>query len=216
LVAHDVPADPRDLYLPAPVTRPPAPGAVVVNPGASHASRRWPVSRFAAVARTLAAEGHRVVVTGTADERERALNTVHRAGLATDAVLAGRTGLAELAALVAGAALVLTADTGVAHLSYAYGTPSVVLFGPVTAARWGPPPWGPHIALSDDARRRGDPFSDTPDPALLGVGVADVLAAARAVTAPGRRPRPSDTTRPAVAPDHRTRNPSTICEPGSQ
>jgi ADP-heptose:LPS heptosyltransferase len=53
------------------------------------------------------------------------MRVAETAGLPSDAVLA------ELAALVMRAALVVTADTGVAHLSYAYATPSVVLFGPV-------------------------------------------------------------------------------------
>jgi ADP-heptose:LPS heptosyltransferase len=179
LVAHGVPADPADLRLRTPATPSPAPGAVVINPGASHVSRHWPADRFADVARALAAT-HPVVFTGTAAERPRALDVAARAGLPADTVLAGRTGLAELAALVAAARLVVTADTGVAHLTYAYATPSVVLFGPVPASRWGPPAAGPHVALSDDARRRGDPFAVDPDPALLGVGVHDVLAAARA------------------------------------
>jgi ADP-heptose:LPS heptosyltransferase len=153
---------------------------VVINAGASHVSRHWPVDRFASVARTLA-QRHPVVFSGTATERPRALDVADRAGLPRATVLAGRTGLVELAALVAGARLVVTADSGVAHLSYAYATPSVVLFGPAPADRWGPPADGPHAVLSADRRRRGDPFADSPDPALLGVGAADVVAAAQAM-----------------------------------
>src|SRR3712207_6850754 len=48
--------------------------------------------------------------------------------------------LAEFAAVVAEAALVVTADTGAGHLASAYGRPSVVLFGPVPPWQWGPPP----------------------------------------------------------------------------
>ncbi|HEX4724753.1 MAG TPA: glycosyltransferase family 9 protein [Pseudonocardiaceae bacterium] len=181
LAAHDIPADPADLRLRTPGPASPAPGAVVINAGASHASRHWPVDRFAAVARALA-ERHSVVFSGTATERGRATDVADRAGLPRATVLAGRTGLVELAALVAGARLVITADSGVAHLSYAYGTPSVVLFGPAPADRWGPPAEGPHTVLSADRHRRGDPFADSPDPALLGVGVADVVAAAQATS----------------------------------
>jgi ADP-heptose:LPS heptosyltransferase len=181
LAAHDVPADPADLRLRTPEPPSPAPGAVVINAGASHVSRHWPVDRFASVARALA-QRHPVVFSGTATERARAVDVADRAGLPTATVLAGRTGLVELAALVAGARLVITADSGVAHLSYAYATPSVVLFGPVPADRWGPPSNGPHAVLSANRHRRGDPFADSPDPALLGVGAADVVAAARAIT----------------------------------
>lgn len=181
---HGAAADPTDLYLESPPVRSPAPGAAVVNSGASHGSRRWPLRRFATVARALAEDGHRVVFTGTAAERPRAVQTAKLAGLPPSVVLAGRTGLLELAALVAYAAVVVTADTGVAHLSYAYAVPSVVLFGPAPARQWGPPAGGPHVALSADHLRAGDPFADTPDPALLGVSVADVLGA----TATGRQP----------------------------
>ncbi|HVV22327.1 MAG TPA: glycosyltransferase family 9 protein [Pseudonocardiaceae bacterium] len=185
LAWHGVSADPDDLHLAPPQIPSPAPGAAVINVGASHGSRRWPVARFATVARALAEDGHRVVFTGTADERPRAVRTASMAGLTSEAVLAGRTGLLELAALVAYAGIVVTADTGVAHLSYAYGTPSVVLFGPAPAWQWGPPADGPHAALSADHLRVGDPFADTPDPALLGVSVADVLGAVATV---GRQP----------------------------
>ncbi|MCP2261844.1 ADP-heptose:LPS heptosyltransferase [Streptoalloteichus tenebrarius] len=177
LAAHDVPADPDDLLLARPDVASPAPGAVVLHPGAAHGSRHWPVDRFVAVARTLVGRGLPVVVTGAGAERERAEEVAALAGLPDAAVLAGRTDLPQLTALVADARLVISADTGVAHLSYAYRTPSVVLFGPVPAAWWGPPANGPHVALSDDAARRGDPFAADPDPALLGVGVDAVLDA---------------------------------------
>jgi ADP-heptose:LPS heptosyltransferase len=182
---HGASADPTDLYLVPPEVPSPAPGAAVVNAGASHGSRRWPVERFATVARALTESGHRVVLSGTEAERARAVEVAEIAGLPPESVLAGRTGLRELAALVAYASVVVTADTGVAHLSYAYTVPSVVLFGPAPAWQWGPPAQGPHTALSADHLRVGDPFADTPDPALLGITVADVL---EAMTTVGRKP----------------------------
>jgi lipopolysaccharide heptosyltransferase II len=42
---------------------------------------------------------------------------------------AGKTGLADLAALMAGSAAVLTTDSGPAHLANSVGTPTIVLFG---------------------------------------------------------------------------------------
>lgn len=180
LAAHGIPADPADLLLPAPAT---ARGPVVVHPGAAFGSKRWPPDRFAAVAAALAGAGHHVVLTGSADERELAEAVARGAGLPAGRVLAGRTGVAELADLVAGARLLVSGDTGVAHLATAFRTPSVVLFGPVPPRRWGPPP-GPHVALTGPVRR-GDPFAPDPDPALLAVGVDAVLdAAARLLDTP--------------------------------
>ena len=73
-------------------------------------------------------------------------------GLPVDRVLAGRTDLGALCDLVARAGLVISGDTGIAHLASAYGTPSVVLFGPVDPAQWGPPADGPHVALAQPGR----------------------------------------------------------------
>lgn len=181
---HGIATDATDLALPAPAgpgVVAPGPGApVLVHPGARFGAKRWPVERFAAVAATLTGAGRSVLVTGSADELRLADAVAGLAGLGEDRVLAGRTDLRQLAALVAGAGLVICGDTGIAHLASAFGTPSVVLFGPVDPARWGPPRDGPHRTLTDAAVRRGDPFADDPDPALLAVSVDDVLEAARA------------------------------------
>jgi ADP-heptose:LPS heptosyltransferase len=150
-------------------------GATIVHPGASAPSRCWPPERWTAVARREAAAAHRVLLTGTRSERERCLLVAHRAGIPESDVLAGRTTPLELAALVGAAGLVLSGDTGVAHLATAFATPSVVLFGPVSPHEWGPPERDPlHRALW--AGRMGDPHAETPDPGLLRLTPARVLA----------------------------------------
>jgi ADP-heptose:LPS heptosyltransferase len=53
--------------------------------------------------------------------------------------LAGKTTLAQTAALLQRARLSLSADTGVMHLAYAVGTPTVSLFGPGLQHKWAPP-----------------------------------------------------------------------------
>jgi len=176
--AFGVPAPPTDLAF---RRRHAAADHVVIHPGAAYGAKRWPVERFAAVAAHLERDGHPVVVTGSPSERPLAHEVAALAGLPRDRVVAGDTDLGELADLVERAALVVCGDTGVAHLATAVGTASVVLFGPVPPDRWGPPPGGAHVVLTDAGRRRGDPFADTPDPALLGVGVDAVLGAACAL-----------------------------------
>ncbi|MEV0360874.1 glycosyltransferase family 9 protein [Nocardia sp. NPDC050697] len=169
-----IPCDPGALGLEAPGASP-APGCVVVHPGGSSGARRWPAARFAAVVRALAATGSEVVVTGSS--AERALAEAVGAGLPPVAVRAGRDDLATLAALVAEAALVVTNDTGVGHLATAYGTRSVLVFGPNPPAWWGPPADRPrHTALW--AGEIGDPHGPDPAPGLLAITVEDVLDAA--------------------------------------
>jgi ADP-heptose:LPS heptosyltransferase len=191
MLAHfDIPADPLDIHLRVPdgmhTGRPAAP--VLVHPGTRYGSKRWPAGRFAAVAAALNRPLQPVLITGSAQERELACTVAGAAGLSDSRVLAGRTDLAQLCALVAGAALVVSGDTGIAHLAYAFGTPSVTIFGPVDPAQWGPPPGGPHAVLGDPAARRGDPFAEHPDPAILAVGPGDVLRAATALRTRNRRP----------------------------
>jgi ADP-heptose:LPS heptosyltransferase len=175
LAGSGIPADPADLRIRAPAGADVpaiARGATLVHPGAASPARRWPPERFAAVARAEHAGGRAVVVTGGPAEVALARAVAEAAGLPAEAVLAGATDLERLAALVAAAGRVVCGDTGVAHLATALGTPSVVLFGPVAPAEWGPPPGGRHVALWRG--RRGDPHGAEPDPGLLEIGVEDV------------------------------------------
>jgi ADP-heptose:LPS heptosyltransferase len=172
--------DPDDLHLPRPGVAAAVPGAVVVHPGAASASRRWPLDRYAAVARWSARAGHDVVVTGGPDEVDLARQLAVDAGLPPSAVLAGRTDLLDVAALVCEARLVVCGDTGVAHLASAFATPSVVLFGPVAPRLWGPPVDGPHVVLwKGDGR--GDPHGDSVDPSLAAIGAEEVIEAMRSL-----------------------------------
>ncbi|WP_040796728.1 glycosyltransferase family 9 protein [Nocardia higoensis] len=170
-------ADRRNLGLVPPVATTDHRDCVVVHVGAGAPARRWPAERFAAVVRHLLVMGREVVLTGDEFERDIALTVAARAGLGRDRVLAGAQNLIELAATVAEAALVVSGDTGIAHLATAFGTRTVLLFGPTPPRCAGPPPHllGRHAVLW--AGRHGDPFADTPDPGLLAIEVPEVVEA---------------------------------------
>ena len=97
--------------------------------------------------------------------------------------LAGRTALGPLAALIDGAKLLVSNDTGVAHLAVARKVPSVLVSTGDNPARWAPLDASRHAVLCDDAR---------------GVTVAAVVAAADALIRAHHEP-PHETT-PAVPP----------------
>jgi ADP-heptose:LPS heptosyltransferase len=180
---HGIPADPADLALRRPRGDGAGPaGLTIVHPGAKAPGRRWPADRFAAVARELRRAGHRIVVTGSPGERRLAGAVATRAGLPGSAVLAGRTDIGALAGLVAGARLVISGDTGIAHLATAYGTASVVLFGAMSPARWGPPADRPYHRVLWRRDLADRPAGHGPHPALLAITEADVLAAAGEAT----------------------------------
>jgi ADP-heptose:LPS heptosyltransferase len=157
----------------------PAGEYVVVHPGASVPARAWEPDANAELVRALAESGRPVVVTGAPAEREL---TAHVAGPPHPAVtdLGGRTSLAELAQVLAGARCVVVGNTGPAHLAAAVGTPVVSLFAPtVPAVRWRP--WMvPHELIAVDVPCAGCRARVCPvpgHPCLGGVTVTEVLGA---------------------------------------
>jgi ADP-heptose:LPS heptosyltransferase len=159
---------------------------VCIHPGARDPRRRWPAERFAAVVEEVVNRGHRVLLTGLAED-----GAVHDEVLAhvgrrlADGVesLAGRLGLGAFGALLEGARLVVSNDTGASHLAAAVGAPSVVVYTASDPARWAPPdrvlhralggpvnlPHSDHCCLGDSCARHAMQWQDIP--------VADVLQA---------------------------------------
>lgn len=126
---------------------------VCLHPGASVASRRWPIEQFAAVGDRLAALGFQVLLTGTAIEAE--LTEAVQARMQHQAIdLAGKTDLGSLAVLLRSTRLLVCNDTGVSHLAAAMRTPSVVLFSDSDLHRWRPIDQQRHRAI--DTRLEGD------------------------------------------------------------
>jgi ADP-heptose:LPS heptosyltransferase len=177
LQRNGIRCDPDDLRL-----RPVGPrtNRVVIHPGASTGARRWPARRYAAVARALRAEVSVPIGDPPSLNLAEPLDVVVTAGprerdLARRIVPNPVSGsLAGLMDLVATASLVICGDTGVAHVATAYGTPSVLLFGPVSPDLWGPRR-GPHQVLWHGGT--GDTFADEPDPGLLRITAEEVVDA---------------------------------------
>jgi lipopolysaccharide heptosyltransferase II len=96
-------------------------------PGAAHATKRWPLPHWIALADRLRTAGYDRVVVGGPDDRGLAGQLV-AAGVAKSG--AGELSLQETGALLARARVVVSGDTGVAHMATGVGTPVVALFGP--------------------------------------------------------------------------------------
>jgi ADP-heptose:LPS heptosyltransferase len=157
---------------------------VVVHPGACAPARTLSVARWREVTEALAAEGWRVLVTGSRQERRLTARTAGDQPLVFD--LGGTTTLGGLAQVIGGARAFVGGNTGPMHLAAAVGTPTVAAFPPtVPLRRWRP--WKVrHIALGNQAVPcAGCRSHRCPLPrqvCLDGVQPWDVVAAVAAVT----------------------------------
>jgi len=142
--------------------------ALLVPGAAPHRpAKRWPAERFAELARHLAGRGLVPVILGTS--REAPLAAAIRARCPEALDLMGRTTLADMASLAAGAAVAVGNDTGPMHLAAAVGCPCVALFSaasdPALTAPRGPGGAWPRVLRV---------------PSLVALTVDEVIAAATA------------------------------------
>jgi heptosyltransferase-2 len=109
---------------------------VLLNPGGNNPAKRWPADRYALIARGLHERGLRVLINGSPGEAELVDEIVRVSGVERVVALprAGVT-IGSLKALVRGAKLMVTNDTGPRHIAAAFGVRLVTLFGP-TDHRW--------------------------------------------------------------------------------
>ena len=114
-------------------------GFIQVHPTSRWLFKAWTDERNAALLRRLAADGHRIVITGAPDAREKAI-VARILGEAAVPVtdLSGQLTLREMAALSARARLFFGVDSAPMHIAAAMGTPVVALFGPSGEKEWGP------------------------------------------------------------------------------
>jgi lipopolysaccharide heptosyltransferase I len=129
--------DPADVAaaqaLLAPLPRP----RVVLHPAARWRTKLWPADRWRALGAALAQAGWGAILTGGAADASLAEEIV--GGLEHPPLnLVGRLGLKGLAALLRGADLMVTVDSGPMHIAAAVGAPIVALFGPTDPRRTGP------------------------------------------------------------------------------
>jgi ADP-heptose:LPS heptosyltransferase len=105
----------------------PRPYVMFVPGGSAHRpEKRWPVERYAELARILYGRGFDIVIIGGPQETTLAHSIQRAVPRARD--LTGRTDFAKIAVLGAKAALAVGNDTGPLHLAAAAGAPTVVLF----------------------------------------------------------------------------------------
>jgi heptosyltransferase-2 len=104
---------------------------VALCPGSTNSrAKRWPIERYSALGDRFVREaGAEVLLVGSADELEVSREVEARMNERAH-VLTGRTNLAQAVAVLSLVDLLVTNDTGPAHISSALGRPTLVIFGP--------------------------------------------------------------------------------------
>ncbi|WP_027800728.1 lipopolysaccharide heptosyltransferase II [Paraburkholderia dilworthii] len=156
---------------------------IVLHPGATAASRRYPPERFGQVATRLASEtGAPLLITGSASERPLVDAVIAAAAPRVRAQLhdlSGALTLGELAALIERASVLVSNNSGPVHLASALGTPVVDLYALTNPQHT---PWQtPNRVLFRDVECRWCYRSVCPQhhhACLLGVTPGEVVTAA--------------------------------------
>jgi ADP-heptose:LPS heptosyltransferase len=145
---------------------------ICIHPGASLNSRQWTHWHFAKVADALAAQGWRIVLTGTATEKK--LTQAVAQTMQFSAIdLAGQTSLGGMAALLKNAQLLVCNDTGVSHLADALKVNSIIVFFNSDPQRWAPLDRHRHRVVSSyDTGKQVNVF---PQPAIVLSEAEDLL-----------------------------------------
>ena len=107
-----------------------------IHAGSRSPARRWPPEYFARLADMCAQYFNaQIVLTGATDESSTVQAVAQRMSR-EPLIVAGKTSLGGLAALISELDLFISNDTGPAHIADAVQTPSVTIFGPVDPRRW--------------------------------------------------------------------------------
>jgi ADP-heptose:LPS heptosyltransferase len=159
-------------------------GYAVIHPGSQLPSRRWLAERFAQVADALAADGLKIVLTGTRTEAD-ITRSVTRAMHSPALDLAGLTTLGGVAALVARSRLVVANDTGISHIAAALRTPSVIVSSGSDPRRWAPLDRQLHRVLAHEIECRPCAHASCPvgHPCARAVSAEQVIREARDLVA---------------------------------
>lgn len=148
--------------------------AVLINPGAGWGAKRWPVERYAHVARALLNRGFQVLVNAGPGEVCLADTIVKKTGGGATPLLCS---VEQLIAITRRVSLAIAGDTGPLHLACALGRPVVGIYGPTDPSRNGP--YGTRFkVLRSPESRRDHTRHEAPEAGLLTISPEDVLQAA--------------------------------------
>jgi ADP-heptose:LPS heptosyltransferase len=148
-----------------------------VHPTASEEERMWDSERFASVAARVHQRHGGTIVIVTEQPGHPAAEAIASRVQGSCLNLAGLTTLPVLGAVIERLAVLISNDTGPAHIGYAVGTPTVTLFAASSRTPFWPPACGPYRPLTCESTGSPDGVSVSMDT----IAVSHVLAAVEEV-----------------------------------
>ncbi|MGD0784393.1 MAG: lipopolysaccharide heptosyltransferase II [Sedimentisphaerales bacterium] len=144
-------------------------------PSATVEAKKWPIENFAFLAEKVYAK-YRCPVVAVGTESEKPVAEKLKALAKTPIInLAGKTNIAQLIALLAGAKVVVSNDTGPAHIAAALGVPMTLIFGFTNPSRVGPYGRSETVAAIDANKRGNEVESTNPAHNIKNVTVQNVF-----------------------------------------
>lgn len=129
------------------------PPFVGLHHGSREPEKLWPAQYFAAAGQELNRVLNGTVLVLGGPQEAGAGNRIAEIIGSSARNLAGLQSLGEMGAVISRLSILVTNDSGPAHMAYALSTPSVTLFGGTDPAVWGPPPSPRHSVLRAPAGR---------------------------------------------------------------
>lgn len=143
----------RGYYLPV-HRQVPRRRRIAIAVGARHATKQWPVDRFAALCRTLVDDhGITPVLVGGADDVATATAVAAAVGGGVERA-DGSTSVHTTCRILDGCDAIVTNDTGVMHLAAARRLPTVAIFGSTVPELGFAPVGTPHVIVQQDVACR--------------------------------------------------------------
>lgn len=106
--------------------------------GARTRERRWGIGKFAGLTEELISEGCGIVIVGGNEDIDDSARLEEIADSDATINYAGKTSMIETAAIISQLDLLVSSDTGLMHIAYGVGTPTVSLFGAGIQEKWAP------------------------------------------------------------------------------
>ncbi len=147
-----------------------------ISPGAGWATKVWPISRFAEVARSINSQYHLRTLVVWAGESERLMAQAIAEKSSGSALAAPKSSLRELAEIARKSQIFIAGDTGPLHIAASVGAPCIGLFGPTWSDESSPYGSG-NMAVQSPVLPTGRSMRHGNNAAMQAIEVEEVLLA---------------------------------------